>query len=740
MKAPELDRGTAAACAVAIALAVAGCDSGDTGPAGPAGPGGGAGVPVTSSATGLVVNVDSVSFGNPSVVELTVTNEQGTRYVGLASPGFTLAKLVPGTNGAPSAWQSYINRTEAADGNGPGTEDTVQATTDSGGAWQSHGDGTYTYTFGKNVTNMTTPLAVSYQPTLTHRLGIQIRAGATYPATNPVYDFRPSDGATTGLVERDIVQTASCNECHNKLAVHGGSRVEARFCVTCHNPGTVDANSTNTVDFKVMIHKIHRGHDLPSVVAGGEYAIWGFNDTKHDYSELGYPQDIRNCTKCHDAADAATPQANNWQDVPSIEACGSCHDNVDFEFGTNHGPGGFGATNADCTFCHAENKIAGTVAESHVIPARVESAKFKYTIVSVAMTAPGAFPEVTYKVTDPTNGDAPYNLTTGPTWTTFTGGVSRLAIDLGWSTEDYHNTGNGSASTPASAISLDALRASAGNNNAPVANGDGTYTVTSLRAVPATGAAGSGVAAIEGHPAADYDRNGTFTDRVPVKSAVAFFPITDATATARRNVVDIAKCNKCHDQLTLHGSNRTDEPQICVICHNANNTDISRRSGVAGVDGKREESIDFKTMIHGIHAAAMRVNPITVYGFGGSVHTFDPSVVHFPGILSDCNACHLSETFTVPLAAGVLANTIGSGASLGDPTDDTNITPTAAVCSSCHDTDVARTHMEQNGANFNYVGGTFDPAVGSTGDNETCSVCHGPGRLADVAEVHALAP
>ena len=267
--------------------------------------------------------------------------------------------------------------------------------TDVWGELVDHGDGTYTYTFETDITNVTcpapcteadgTPLDLSYQPGLTHRVSIQ-QGNRDLPMANAVYDFVPAGGAVTS--ERLIVKTANCNECHDKITAHG-SRFETKLCVTCHNPGSW-ADADTTVDFKVMIHKIHRGENLPSVEAGGSYAVGS-----HDFSDIVFPQDIRNCTKCHDGSDPETPQGDAWQ-TPNMEACGSCHDDIDFSKDgavdpAGH-PGGIVSDNTECTTCHAENRIAGSVAASHTIPGKAERALFQFNILEVCGTAAGSNP------------------------------------------------------------------------------------------------------------------------------------------------------------------------------------------------------------------------------------------------------------------------------------------------------------------------------------------------------------
>ena len=74
---------------------------------------------------------------------------------------------------------------------------------------------------------------------------------------------------------------------------------------------------------------------------------------------------------------------------------------------------------------------------------------------------------------------------------------------------------------------------------------------------------------------------------------------------------------------------------------------------------------------------------------------------------------------------------IPSGGTL--PADPTTLvtSPTATVCSACHDSEVARSHMTLNG------GSLYAPRSVALNTTETCFVCHANGKLADIKAVHA---
>jgi OmcA/MtrC family decaheme c-type cytochrome len=216
-----------------------------------------------------------------------------------------------------------------------------------------------------------------------------------------------------------------------------------------------------------------------------------------------------------------------------------------------------------------------------------------------------------------------------------------------------------------------------------------------------------------------------------VTNAIAYFGIDGAAATPRRNAVAIEKCDDCHKQLSLHGNNRTDKPEVCAMCHNPNATDISRRvAGSACVNtlGADDQTIDLKNMIHGIHSGN-----VGLCGFGNSAHPYFDVV--YPGRLNNCEGCHLPGGY-YPVEPGEILGTTVDANNTSTPTDDVVVSPNASVCSACHTDFLAAEHMKQNGGDFNATKAA-DSSLISSGV-ETCVLCHGPGRSADVGVMHGV--
>jgi OmcA/MtrC family decaheme c-type cytochrome len=328
---------------------------------------------------------------------------------------------------------------------------------------------------------------------------------------------------------------------------------------------------------------------------------------------------------------------------------------------------------------------------------------------------------VQFSVTDPTNGDAPYDIENDPAFTQGAG-ASRLSVDIGWSTTDFGNVGSGV--NPGLPIQIDPLFGKATNV------GGNIFEVTSPTAIP-DGTSGSLAVAIEGHPAVDIDGDIT---RIAVTNAIAYYGVTDDPAVKRRNVVNVAKCNDCHKNLSLHGNNRTNKPEVCAICHNGNATDILRRvdaSECVNELGADDAPIDFKRMIHQLHASG-EVGAVGICGFGNSAHSYD---FGYPGHLNDCEGCHNPGDY-YPVDPGTLNATTVDANDPAIQSDDVAISPNASVCSSCHVSELARAHMTQNGGDF-AAGKAADGTMISAGV-ETCALCHGEGRNADVYEVHGV--
>lgn len=227
--------------------------------------------------------------------------------------------------------------------------------------------------------------------------------------------------------------------------------------------------------------------------------------------------------------------------------------------------------------------------------------------------------------------------------------------------------------------------------------------------------------------------------------------------TGRRAIVDNAKCKNCHGALgvapTFHAGQRNDGP-TCSFCHTPN------RASSGWAAGSR-------TFIHAVHGARKRAVPFMWHAASA---TGGYGEIEFPSALNDCQMCHLPNTydFTAPSSLAAFANlnlqTTASGtfasssptkftfspyvqldydygagfsysASAGTTTQAaaTNLVSSqlTAVCSACHDAPIAINHMKQNGGHF------YDTRANAAGPNtEQCLICHGPGRVAAIGEVH----
>jgi OmcA/MtrC family decaheme c-type cytochrome len=714
---------------------------GPAGPAGPEGPSSGGGVPIDSAdrINIAVTGVDVPAGGGAPTVFLTLTNdlEQGLKDLPAGDIRFVLAQLTPGSDGGSSEWQSYITRDTGGIVDG-------QATAEKGsdGALVDNGDGTYEYTFASDLTAY--PAGPVFDATKTHRLGIEIRGQAPI-SSNGIHDFVPAGGVP--MFERKIVDNDTCDACHDRLEFHGGPRTDVEYCVTCHNPYSVDGDSGNTVDMKALMHNIHSGRD--------GYVIFGHNNSEHDYSDIHWTQDVRNCQTCHEENDLNTPQASNWRLVPNRASCGTCHfddgdpANGEHDYAIEDGTHPFGQQFADdtqCTLCHGPDSVIADaiIANAHAIPEDIAAEAFEYKVVGITDTNPGDTPTASIQVlnpkdpnyaADPESTAYDINDPAGP----FQASRARLRLDIAWTTDMLANLDpNGELGRPAAdgapfgPIAIDFL------TDATTTDGI-TFTKMAPAAIPST-ATGSGLAILEGRPRVEVDIDGTPT---MVSLAVAAnslpFAITDTDDMGdpdpqdRRKIVDIGKCNDCHKNLSLHGDNRSGNTEVCSTCHNPNATDIQQR-GVADSDcdndlGPTEVTIDLKRMVHQIHSGNT-----AICGYNNSAHSYFDVV--YPGHLNNCEGCHLPGTFYPVDGDEVLATTVLTGADRSILSDDTAISPNTAICSGCHASGLAIEHMIHNGGDFE--AGKDETGALISSSVETCELCHDQGRSADVSEMHGV--
>jgi OmcA/MtrC family decaheme c-type cytochrome len=650
---------------------------------------------------GLTITISSASIAPDGTISATYTladpnglplDNTGVTTPGTISVSFIAAVLPAGQE----QYTAYTTRVQS----GAAVPSAINAGADSGGTTTSSAAGVYTYTFKSKA-------PTGFDVTATHTVGIYgsrdltvYNLGTNYASAT--FNFVPNGSPVAHV--RDVVKTAACDGCHDQLSHHGGRRRGVELCVLCHTPQSVDQNTGNTVDFKVMIHKIHMGSSLPSVIAGKPYQM-GPPTSLTDWSTVVFPADARRCEMCHSQNVKAT-QATAYLTKPSRAACGACHDDVNFATGVNH-VGGPQFDDNLCATCHipqGEIDFDASIKGAHAVP--TESSLLSGLVVKLTKVqngSAGKAPAVTFTVQDNTGAPVPLSK------------LSSLSLTMAGPTSDYGYTSFGSDVTTPGYVTESATKASCG--------GDGTCLYQFTHSVPAT-ATGTYAIGVEARRSETVLAGTTKQQAISygAKNQVTYFAVDGFPVTPRRSVVAINNCNGCHNTLSVHGGLRN-QTEYCVMCHNPSNTDASFRSTTTNAADKAAppQGINFNLLVHRIHTGANQppTRPYVVVGFGNSHNDFSDvryaamSPTGTPGDTRNCEMCHVkSSELNLPLDKNRVT----------DPQGPINpIQAISSACTGCHMDIPTASHTLLNTSSL----------------GESCPVCHSSGAAFAVDQVHA---
>jgi OmcA/MtrC family decaheme c-type cytochrome len=384
-------------------------------------------------ATGPSIAITAAEIDTARRVVVTFQASRDGRALGLdearaLAPAWTLAALStdPVNPTALRVWKSLVltgaETLDALPVAGPGSPAILaparQPGAEAEGIWVEQGGGTYTYAFKTAI-----PEGQALSDTL--RVGVFLRGVAGSTLTTSTFDFVPDRSARLG---RELVVDAACARCHGTVRAHDGSRTGTKICVTCHTyqhadgqtvdpaapAGATAATDPNPLEFGRLVHRIHRGKNLPTFYVassalaapqppgdgspspflasrnklpadpalklpvdpswvGRRFSVVGELSHERVYAKvvsrstidgqqakaavegLTFPRDYRSCDACH-TPDAAQVSALDTE--ISRRTCHGCHPDVWFATETPPDavhlahPGGPQADDGACKECH----------------------------------------------------------------------------------------------------------------------------------------------------------------------------------------------------------------------------------------------------------------------------------------------------------------------------------------------------------------------------------------------------
>ncbi len=656
----------------------------------------------------------------------------------------------------------------------------------------------------------------------------------TLGANGVAVPVKAADGTLTA--SRKVVDKDSCNNCHAPLVAHGTrvDPNYCVICHNTGSTDFNTNNPINLKNMLHKLHAGKNVLTKDYSINGLGFKVT--DPVTKAVTGTGFPQEVTNCATCHDnkvapQADnwksnpsrAACGACHDGIDFATGKGLTLADERLGLTVSAYGHVGGSKADDTQCALCHTATDIpvyhAAAVKTAHNTTLIDGVAEIAYEIGTVSLNA-SRQPVITFKVTK--NG-APVTSFATPTTvvnvnaTAANGGVTVVAPTF----EPIAGFASGPSFYVAYSVPQDGIAAPADFNvtssvalanllapntgtttvkgtniNAGSLTYDATtgfWTATLTNSAPSATAAALPITVPANASMLTGALIGTFTQKTvagyPYTPAnVTVLPTTSATGgfiiksllkqkvatgfTARRVIVDTAKCNSCHEQLgtdpDFHSGARNDA-NACAFCHTPNR---SSNGWVA----------DSRTFIHGIHGMNATAQILTVnrkrtvpYTWAGVSVTDNFSMVVFPGDLKKCTTCHLDGTYdfsapqytaalranllNVTAATGKFSSTsttafrnspyvvqdnvtdYGAGFSYNVATGvttaaaDANLvnSPIASACFSCHDDTktVGPNHMANDGGGSIYA----TRAVAKT-KTERCLDCHGVGKASPIKIKH----